>query len=129
MQKLKFLAPYNKFRKTTFPESIKKSGVYMIKENNKIVYIGCSRKNLYKTVYRHFENWNHPAQDVVTFNVNGKKKYTFRVIYCSVLQAQTLEKVLINKLKPRDNRHTHSDLVIDEYARKIYSLYTKTPVT
>jgi len=129
MQKLKFLPPYNKSGKTTFPESIKKSGVYLIKENNKIVYIGCSRKNLYKTVYRHFEKWEHPSQDVITYMNTCNKKYTFRAIYCSVLQAQTLEKVLINKLKPRDNRHTHSDLVIDEYARKIYSLYTKTPVT
>ncbi len=129
MQKLKFLPPYNKSGKTTFPESIKKSGVYLIKENNRIVYIGCSRKNLYKTVYRHFENWNHPDQDVISFNVNGKKKYTFSAIYCSVLQAQTLEKVLINKLKPRDNRHTHSDLFIDEYGRKIYKLYKQTPIT
>ncbi len=128
MIKTKFISAYNK-GKTVLKLPRHRSGVYLIKENDKLVYIGVSLKNLYKTVYRHFETWNHPTQDVTVYNTSGKKKYKFKAVFCSAIQAHTLEKVLINKLKPRDNKHTHTDFVINTYAQKIYDLYTKTPVT
>jgi hypothetical protein len=54
--KTKFLPPYDENGKTNFP-SRKRTGVYLIKENGIIVYVGYSGKDLYKTMYRHFEQW------------------------------------------------------------------------
>jgi len=128
MIKTKFIKTYVK-GKTALKFPLRRSGVYLIKENKTLVYIGVSLKNFYKTLYRHFEKWEHPSQDVISYSNTCKKKYTFRAIYCTALQAHTLEKILIQKLKPRDNRHTHTEFKMDPAALKIYNLYIKTPVT
>lgn len=35
-----------------------KSGVYFIKENGILVYVGMSRSNLQEALYRHFQDWS-----------------------------------------------------------------------
>ena len=104
MLKSNFLPPYNSEGKTTFGNIKNKSGVYIIKENNKIVYVGYSGKNLYRTLYRHFQQWNHTGQEVITYaNKLNNNDYKVRVITTTPAQAYRLEIYLINKLKPRDN--------------------------
>lgn len=79
-----------------------KSGVYFIKEDGKLVYIGHSTSDLYTTILRHF----HAGQDKRVSNYNDRmfsKNYTVRVIYTTKKQAIEWESVLINKFKPRDN--------------------------
>lgn len=44
-------------KKTTFSGNKKSAGVYFIKENGVIVYIGFSGTCLYSTLYRHFQQW------------------------------------------------------------------------
>ncbi|MDP2059608.1 MAG: hypothetical protein Q8J97_07705, partial [Flavobacteriaceae bacterium] len=84
MKKFKFLPPYKSPGKTSFPETQNRSGCYIIKENNKIVYVGMSARNLYKTLYRHFEHWSHKLQEVITYKTRlTKHKYTVRVILCT----------------------------------------------
>lgn len=106
MKRTKFLPPYQKNGqkyKTTFTDAKSKSGVYFIKENNKLVYIGYSGTNLYKTLYRHFQYWTHPYQYVVSYA--GKldhNNYTVSVCYCTAKQAAALERNFIIKLRPRD---------------------------
>lgn len=81
-----------------------KSGVYIIKENGKIVYIGYSYSNLYKTITRHFQNWNHRYQRVVTYaNLVHSNRYTIRVVFTSPNKAKKLEEALTTKYQPRDN--------------------------
>jgi len=106
MKKFKFLPPYKPGNKTTFPESKNASGVYIIQKNGKIVYIGFSKTNLYRTMYRHFQQWNHPKQEVVTYHkavTNPKNTFLVRIILCTPKQAQRLEKYLIVRYKPADN--------------------------
>lgn len=104
MKKYKFLPPYKKEGKTTFPATRSRSGVYLIKEAGSLVYIGMSGTNLYRTLYRHFEAWNHPGQEVTTYQSRLKRLvYTVRVVFCSPAQAARLERALIIKYKPRDN--------------------------
>ena len=104
MKKFKFLSPYKPTGKTMFPETVSRSGAYIIKENNKIVYVGMSRVNLYKTLYRHFQQWHHSQQEVITYvNKLTRLRYTVRVILCTPGQAEKLERALIIKYKPRDN--------------------------
>lgn len=103
MKKFRFAPPYKKDGKTSFPKSQNRPGVYIIKENGKIVYIGYSGSNLYKTMYRHFQAWRDATQRRVEYNPKGRKKYSVRIIYCTKSQAPRLEKMLIKKIGPRDN--------------------------
>jgi len=125
MIKTKFKQPYNAAGNTTLLKDYK-TGVYIIKENGKVVYIGVSLRNIYKTLYRHFENWNHANQDVTCYDIDSKK-YTYRVVFCTESQAHVLEKILIKKLKPRDNRHKHESYAIEKYRKQVYNMYLSTP--
>jgi excinuclease UvrABC nuclease subunit len=104
MKKTRWKEPYNKAGKTNFPER-ERPGVYLIKNkiSGKIVYVGYSGNNLYRTMYRHFQTWNHSEQPIVTYQAKGPDNYLCRVIYCTAKQAVTLEEMLILKYKPEDN--------------------------
>lgn len=109
MKKYKFLAPYKKSGKTTFRATFQRAGVYLIKENNRLVYVGMSAKNLYRTLYRHFEKWHHSNQEVVTYVSKLKRNnYTVRVVLCTPSQADRLERALIIKHQPRDNENKYT---------------------
>lgn len=129
MKKFKYLPPYKASGKTNFPETQKKSGAYLIKENGKIVYVGMSGVNLYKTLYRHFQIWNHRHQPVVTYvHKLHRHKYTVRVILCTPKQAARLEKALILKYKPRDCREKYQLYKPDAYDKKVIQTYEAEPV-
>ena len=109
MKKSKFLPPYYPSKlatmKTTHKNSMFKAGVYLIKENETLVYIGYSKSNLYKTLYRHFQKWDDSWQDTVTyFNKMTRNNYKVRVVLTTPAKAKKLETALINKYKPRDNK-------------------------
>ena len=109
MRKTKFIDVFKtlkskKGRKTNLSFAFGKSGVYIIKENNKIVYIGQSGSNLYRTILRHFQCWNDRTQARVTYiNKLSKNKYKVRVVFVPPNKALQLERDLIAKYKPRDN--------------------------
>ena len=103
MIRTRWADPYTPDGKTTFPGSRGRSGVYLIKKGSEVVYVGHSRTNLYRTLYRHFQVWNHPTQSVTTYSKLGG--YSVRVIYTTPAQAPRLEAYLVNKLQPRDNQH------------------------
>ena len=108
MAKSSFLPPYNPDGSTTFINTRHKSGVYFIKNSvGEIVYVGYSKNNLYRTLYRHFQKWDDSQQPRVVYKKTG---YTVRVILCTPNQATRLEKYLVNKMKPRDNSITYDDL-------------------
>ena len=118
MKKFKFVPPYSEKGKTNFRASQNRSGVYLIKENGILVYVGFSAKNLYKTMYRHFQRWSHKTQDVITYvDKMTKNKYLVRIIYCTPKQAQYLEKALIKKHRPRDN-YMQYEIMLDNYTPK-----------
>jgi excinuclease UvrABC nuclease subunit len=81
----------------------KQAGVYLIKSNQSgnIVYIGFSATNIYRTLYRHFQNWNDTKQNRYIY---GKITHTVRVILTTPTRAAILEKYLILKYFPRDNK-------------------------
>lgn len=114
MEKYKFRPPYQDNGRTTFPESKNRTGIYIIKEDGVIVYVGYSAKNLYKTMYRHFQYWHHRWQEVVSYRDRMDiHKYTVRIVYCTKKQAYALEKKLIEKYKPRDNDTTYEIMLQD----------------
>lgn len=110
MKKTRFTEPYRAKLKTNFPQTKGKSGVYLIQEDGKIVYIGYSSTNIYRTMYRHFEKWTHDLQDVVTYVAKmNRKRYTVRLVLCSPAKASKLEIALVKKYKPRDNRKMYQE--------------------
>jgi len=134
MKKSSFKPPYKKEGQTTFGKSINgKSGTYIIKKNNKIVYIGYSKSNLYKTIYRHFQSWIDPTQRRVTYQDQLKNNnFLVRVILCTPLQAQRLERYLILKYLPQDNE-LKIDLFTQEKkeqkaTKKVVDDYFGTPI-
>ena len=103
MKKSRFKKPYKKGgKKTNFPHTQKKSGVYLVmsRQTKKIVYIGYSQSQLYKTMYRHFEKWPDPTQVRVTLD---RDRYLVRVVLVGPKKAAKLEQALIAKYKPTRN--------------------------
>jgi len=102
--KSKWVPPYNKEGKPFFTHKIfsKMAGVYIIKRGSKILYVGSSQYNLYKTLYRHFETWYHKYQKVITYasNLTDIKVRVFITTYAA---APKWEAYFLRKLDPPDN--------------------------
>lgn len=83
----------------------KKSGVYIIKENSEIVYVGMSKSCLYSACYRHFWSWKqHPKYKRITYVSSiSNRLYQVAFIECEPLKTYSLESSLITYLAPRDN--------------------------
>ena len=126
MKKSRFLSPYLKNGKTRFPARAK-SGVYIIKNKDGVyLYIGSSDKDVYKTCYRHFQKWSS-WQPVVTY-AGDIENLLLRVVYCTVKQARALEKKLIWKHSPRDNKYLYEEeeLNQDYYQLDTFDKYLET---
>ena len=129
MKKSRFLAPYTKDGKTRFPARFK-SGVYLIKsKSGEMLYIGSSGVDVYKTCYRHLQNWSS-FQKVVTY-VNDLENILLRVVYCTPKQALELEKKLIWKHSPKDNiyQYEEEELVNDYYRDDVFDKYLETEIS
>lgn len=88
-----------------------KTGVYLIKENNKVVYVGYSASDLYKTLTRHFQKWND-KQYRVTYDV-WKENYKVKILYTKKNKVRNLECDMYHKYKPRDNFNSPCSLFDD----------------
>jgi hypothetical protein len=94
----------NLHRTTKHKEAWGKSGIYLIRENsgsNIIRYIGMSRSNLYKALYRHFESWEDNRQRRVVYS--DRSAYEVRVIVCELRWVDYIEQRLIQYFNPPDN--------------------------
>lgn len=107
MKIFRFRKPYKKNGRTNFPESQKRKGVYLIRVNGVIRYIGHSASDLYKTMYRHFQSWEDKNQVRVTYQHwlnQARYDIKVRLVFTNTAkQAKALEKALILKYRPKDN--------------------------
>ena len=102
----KWFEPYKSWQRTNYPKITNKYGVYFIrkKSNLEIVYIGFSRSNLYKALYRHFQYYNDNGSN------NGQRriyydnaaKYEVAILISSQKHAAKLEKHYIFEYRPKD---------------------------
>lgn len=103
VKKSNYVKPYDKQGNTTLKHTNGKRGVYIIRIDGKIRYIGYSGSNLYKTLYRHFQSWIDPTQQRVTYKAI-RNRATVRVVLTNRAdQAAKLEKALILLYQPKDN--------------------------
>lgn len=123
LKKSVFLPPYTKDGRATFAALRGRSGVYVIKQAGRVVYVGFSGYDVYKTLYRHFQVWNHSRQEVVSYK-DKPGPFLVRVLLCSASQAPRFEAVLINKLRPRDNANKLEKLSRSLDSKKLYSQYS-----
>jgi hypothetical protein len=106
IKKSKWFSVYNDDGSTNLGFTRGKKGVYIIKELNQIVYVGYSEHDLYKTITRHFQKWNDEQQPerISYFNQKEFIDFKIRVILCDDKRLAELEKGLIMKYAPRDNK-------------------------
>lgn len=136
MKKFKFLPPYKANGRTSFPEAQKRTGVYLIKKNGVLVYIGFSESDLYKTLYRHFQTWNDTDQPnrISYKNQLSRAKFTVRVVFTTKKRAAALEKALILKHNPKDNKLKYKAYIKEatetekNYINSVAQIYDFAPV-
>ena len=77
-----------------------KSGVYIIKMDGQIVYIGESHSGkLRKTLLRHFQNWTGKTSG----NTYPKTKVEVAIVRCPASAAVATQDAMIIEFSPRDN--------------------------
>jgi hypothetical protein len=96
---LKFVKPYNNGH---YVLNKRKEGVYFIKENNQLVYIGSSKKNSTSALYRHFQQWNDRRFQRITYN---RDVCTVIIFECE--KSFDIEVKFIQYFKPRDNKNLY----------------------
>lgn len=102
-------------------------GVYMIYKNDELKYIGYAGKNLYKTVYRHFQSWKDKTQARVTYK--DLKGITVRIVFTNNgSQAANLERALIVKYAPIDNPNKYAQYVLKLSDTKKVTEFINEPV-
>ncbi len=110
IEKTPWFKPYKAERRATLERT--GAGVYLIRKNGKVVYIGKSHTDVKKTLYRHFQTWTDlrsfygrkasPYARVTYKDTPGE--YSCRVLFCSNPgKVDLLEQVLIKNLRPADN--------------------------
>ena len=113
MAKIKPLPPYDHRQKPTFKlQNV--PGIYIIFKAGKIIYVGYSRSNLYKTMYRHFQAWNDKTGQYRTV-ITDLSQVKVGVIYTkSGRLAKLLESAYILKHKPEMNANVYNGFIMDD---------------
>lgn len=100
--------PYTDDGRTTFPVR-NRPGVYLIRRDTflggaPVLYVGHSRTDVYKTMYRHFQVWNDSTRSQDRRMTYSRGAHEVRIIWTATgAKAVELEAALILKLRPRDN--------------------------
>ena len=132
LNKYRFIPVYDRLPtshsngKTNIAWAKGRKGVYIIKEDNKIVYVGSSSSDLYRTAIRHFQTWNDSmSSERVSYKSKlNRHRYTVRIIEADNRRLRILEAALIEKHNPRDNfkQEPVEDWEIDEADRVLLEM-------
>ncbi len=89
----------------------KKAGVYFIRENGILVYVGMSRSNLQEALYRHFQDWSRSWKQKRVFYKHEVDVHNYEVacITTESDQAHPMEKCYILQYNPRDNHMRYEE--------------------
>lgn len=123
--KTKFLPVYiqGKPNQALIRADKKRPGVYIIKVNGEIKYIGYSATNVYKTILRHFQSWEDSRQVRITYPKSSN--VTARIVYTNTgSQAAKLERALILKMNPPDNPNKYKSYQLSLNEETAWEDYT-----
>jgi hypothetical protein len=120
--KTRWFKPYKENGKVELEKT--GSGVYLIKNGEKIVYVGYSNGAIKKTLYRHFQKWtddrpqflkDRDGFDRVSYYGWDISNFRVRVIFTdTATRAYKLETELIKKYRPEQNKSKLQSLFNDE---------------
>ena len=156
VEKSKWMPPYKTLgvpelgwkTETNFKFAQNKIGVYIIKKNGVVVYVGCSTQNVYAQMLRHFEPYKkYLSTTLKNTNYNQRKQllqsghkkayhddyetndYRVRVIITNTAkQAEDLERALIKKYNPADNfNYNDGSNIFSNAENKILDEYADVP--
>ena len=126
LRKLQYFPLYKKKHKCFLKKINNKAGVYIIKEDGVIVYIGKSNYNLYRTLYRHFQYWNDKRLSRTTYidYISSKEYSCAYILTPDILTTDDLEKKLIFQEQPRDNKekyekYNNEKLMSDQFLESV----------
>lgn len=121
-----FVESTGKYKQRIFRRFIGHAGVYIIKENSKVVYVGMSGSCVVKACYTHFYPWERTSERtskrILTY-ADTLDQYSYEIAMLSTCKSQALklEAALIVCLTPRDNAHDASNEIkafINQYQQK-----------
>ena len=92
------------------PENVT-PGIYFIWKKDELLYIGHSKTNVIRAMYRHFYTWNNKQQTRVTYTGDISGIYVNLIPLNSADIAVQMEKALIMALKPKDNEDKFRNLM------------------
>lgn len=122
----RFRAPYRNGR-ASFPAR-GLPGVYIIKRDGVTVYVGYSASDVYKALYRHFQQWNDRSRPGERVTYSDPDAYRVRVVYVSTgEQAARLERALILRYRPMDNARKYDAEPFDADARSLVAALDVVP--
>lgn len=101
-----FSGMFNKRYRNRVLKARGKTGVYLIKENDKIVYIGMSQSCVCEALYRHFYDYadkGHHSRHIYDVD-DEEKEYKVHILELAPEDAPRVEAALIACLNPRDNK-------------------------
>lgn len=110
-----------KYGKTDLSFFRNKIGVYKIYKDSRLIYVGHSKTNLYKTILRHFQGWNDSNQlDRISYKKDLLKfKFKVQVTLTKTGEdAEVLESALIEKFSPKDNKQFNYHWFNNKYEHK-----------
>jgi len=125
MRKSRWFSPYAGKGKTNLKPAKARSGVYIIRSNTgagkpEILYVGMSQTDLYRTITRHFQAWDDPKQQRVTFPQTADIQ--IRIVFCTPRQAVKLEEALrANYLPPKNIQDLPYDWEPTDGHRTVYT--------
>lgn len=118
MKRTRYSPPYRNGR-TQFPDR-KQPGVYLIRIAGELRYVGHSKTDVYKALYRHFQAWNDSSRQQPRVTYTQRQKPSVRVIYTGTAKrAADLERALILKHQPRDNPDKFAAWELDDNDRAL----------
>lgn len=111
LKSTRFFKPYNE--DGSYNLKTTGTGVYIIKKNDRILYVGLSLTDVRNTLYRHFQKWTDKRTnwtkkkeiyERITYEGQNRNMFLVKVIFTPTKEeARILESLLILKLKPVDN--------------------------
>jgi hypothetical protein len=123
--KLLYVEPYlvNGHKQAMVPRKhfVNQAGVYLIRENGILVYIGMSKSSIYYTMYRHFQNWNDGRGISRTIYDPTAHRYEVSIITTSADYASVLERELIRQHTPRDNKCKYDSIINEKLLAEFFA--------
>lgn len=113
-------------RMRTFAKLAREAGIYIIRENGVIIYVGMSQSCIVEALYRHFYYWKNDPTRTTNFprttyyDKMGSNSYDAAIFVTEKADAPKIERGLILSIQPRDNRERYQSYLDQIIASSVH---------